>query len=107
MKAVSAMKGLTKDIESADDLKEVRGIGPKIRDKIKEILDTGVLKKLDKLQASEKNVALAELTKVWGLGPAKATELYDHYGMKSVKNLEDNKEILPLTKNQLLGLKYF
>ncbi len=58
MKAVSAMKGLTKDIQTADDLKDVRGIGPKIRDKVQEIIDTGVLSKLDSMQKSQKNVAL-------------------------------------------------
>ena len=50
----------------------------------------------------EVSISLAELTRVSGIGPAKARQLYDQ-GIKTIKQLEEHKELL--THHQLLGLK--
>jgi len=51
-KAIAAIRGVPFKIENADQVKNVAGIGSKIRDKIAEILKTGKLKKADQFVVS-------------------------------------------------------
>jgi len=104
MKAAAVIRNLDTEIESERDVENIKGIGKKISDKIKELLGTGRISKLEKLQGSEKNMVLGELTKIWGVGPSKANELYQE-GIKSIDELRKRTDLL--TKNQKLGLKYF
>lgn len=48
-KALAAIRGLPYRVEDADQVKNVSGIGDKIRKKINEILTTGKLKKADEV----------------------------------------------------------
>jgi DNA polymerase lambda len=43
LKAVSSIKNLTKEIENSGDVDGVRGVGERIKKKIKEIISTGGL----------------------------------------------------------------
>ena len=48
------------------------------------------------------------MTRVWGIGSAKAKDLYDTRGIKTIEQLREavkHHEDL-LTKNQKIGLKY-
>ena len=103
-KAAAVIRALDKEIETERDVENIKGIGKKISDKVKELLTTGKVSKLEKLQQSEKNVVGVELSKVWGIGPTKAMELYSS-GIKSIADLRHHPHLL--NKNQKIGLKYF
>lgn len=49
MKAAAVIRGLDKEIESEKDVENLRGIGEKISKKIKELLTTGKINKLETL----------------------------------------------------------
>merc|ERR1719431_860628 len=80
------------------------GVGAKIALKIDEIIETGKLEKLDKIRKDDSSVAINLLTRVAGIGPAKARELYDA-GIATIEDLENNAD--KLTSGQKIGLKYF
>lgn len=110
-KAIAALRMVDRKITSPNQLKGIRGIGPKVLEKVKEYLDTGKIgasesakKELQKeKKVSEKDRILMELATVWGIGPAKAQKLYDE-GIRSIKDLRKNTELL--TAQQKIGLKY-
>lgn len=104
MKAASVIRGLDKEIESERDVENLRGIGDKIAKKIKELLETGKINKLETLQNSEKNIARGKLSEVWGIGPSKANELYN-MGIKTIEELRLRTDLL--NKNQKIGIKYY
>lgn len=107
-------------IKSGDEAKKLKGVGDKIAKKIDEYLATGKLKKLEnvnylpnsmkhfdinkfQIQSDSKNVAINLLTRVSGIGPAKAANLVS----KGITSLEDLKKNLnELTHHQIIGLKY-
>jgi DNA polymerase (family 10) len=69
-------------------LKDVPGIGEAIEKKIVEYVTTGQLDFLTRLEA-EVPPALLELTRVPGLGPRTAKDIYDALGVLSLDALED------------------
>lgn len=68
-----------------------------------EIIQTGKLTKVEKLQGLERNVVVGELSRVWGIGPTTALSLY-FKGYRSISDLRANSHIL--NRQQLIGLKY-
>lgn len=102
-RAVAAVKTLTADIKERKDIEDLKGVGPKIRDKIMEIVQTGHLGKLEKFEQNEKYHVVEELERVWGIGPTKATELF-RAGITTIEQLRKNEHLI--TKNQRVGLKY-
>lgn len=62
----------------------IESIGQKLKDKIKELLETGKLTKVENLQKDEKYVIAQELERVWGIGPTKAMELYNR-GIRTIE----------------------
>jgi len=55
------------------------------------------------IRSDEASVAIKELTRVSGIGPAKAKELY-HSGVTNIDSLLKNQH--KLNHHQILGLKY-
>lgn len=110
-KAIAALRMIEAKITNINQIKGIRGIGPKVMAKVREYIDTGKisaaetakkeLKKEKVLTAQEKT--LAELETVWGIGPAKAKKLYDD-GIRSIKDLRKNTHLL--TEPQKIGLKH-
>ncbi len=86
IKAVSKIKYYPRDISNEDQLRKVK-LGAKTKQKIREIITTGDLKRIHQIRSTEKSKALDQLTKVWGLGPGKANKLYDDYHIKGVEDL--------------------
>mgnify|MGYP001225239653 FL=1 len=82
----------------------MEGIGTKISEKIDEFIATGKLRKLDKIRNEPESNAINELTRVAGIGPAKARELVDA-GYSSIQDLRDNPE--GLSNAQKIGWKQF
>lgn len=91
------------------DLTAIKGIGSKSIDKIKEILKTKTLNRIETLNTSNKtyNSQYNELLKITGVGPVKAKKLLaEGYTLESLLANYENPTI-NLTHHQQLGLKYF
>jgi len=89
--AVRQLDNLTTEIEDLikeGRLKDIPGIGEAIEKKIVEYVTTGQLEFLTRLEA-EVPPALLELTRVPGLGPRTAKDIYDTLGILSLDALED------------------
>jgi DNA polymerase (family 10) len=87
---------LTEDIEELvrqDRLKEVRGIGKALDEKIKELVNTGRLEYYDRIR-EKVPPGLFDLLKVPGLGPKKVRTLYEKLGITTLGELEYKGEIL-------------
>ncbi|KAK7111393.1 hypothetical protein V1264_011031 [Littorina saxatilis] len=91
-------------IMSGDQAKKLDGVGDKIAKKIDEFIQTGKLQKLEKIRANDTNVAITELTKVTGIGPANAQKLVAE-GITSIEELRKHQE--KLNHHQKIGLKHF
>ncbi len=88
--AVRQLDNLTTKVEDLINegrLKDVPGIGEAIEKKIVEYVTTGQLEFLTRLEA-EVPPALLELTRVPGLGPRTAKDIYDTLGILSLEALE-------------------
>lgn len=72
LKAVSMIRSLDYDIDEKTDLGQIKGIGRKIADKIKELMQTGKINKLETFQLNEKMVVCGQLCQIWGVGGSKA-----------------------------------
>lgn len=102
-KAAGVLASYPTRIKSGDEARKLNGIGDKISKKIDEFLSTGKLKKLDNIHNDESSTAISLLTRVTGIGPAKARELVDQ-GIKTIQDLEANKD--KLTHHQKIGLRF-
>ena len=88
--AVRQIDNLTTEVATllqAGTLKDVPGIGPAIEKKIAEFVTTGHLEFLTDLEA-QVPPALLDLTRVPGLGPRTAKEIYDGLGILTLDALE-------------------
>ncbi|XP_014204780.1 DNA polymerase beta [Copidosoma floridanum] len=103
-KASNTLAGLPERVKSGKEAKKLPGIGDKIAKKIDEFLDTGKLRKLEDIRKDESNVAINLLTRITGIGPAKAKELVNA-GITTIEDLKKNQD--KLTHHQKIGLKYF
>ncbi|KAL1550910.1 DNA-directed DNA polymerase [Salvia divinorum] len=102
-KAIPVIEKLPFKIESADQVKNLPGIGKSLQDHIQEIVNTGRLSKLEHFEKDEKVRSISLFGEVWGIGPTTASKLYDK-GHRTLDDLENEKS---LTNAQRLGLKYF
>jgi len=73
-------------VAKSEDLTELPGIGEDLAAKIREIVETGSCKALDKLR-HELPPTITELLKIPGLGPKRVRALYDHLKVKTVEQL--------------------
>ena len=101
-KAQESLMLILDDISDPSQLKDVRGIGPTIRKKFKEYLDTGTLNLLER---SKKN-PIYLFAKVHGIGPKKAKELVEKDNITTMEELRKKKDDV-LNNVQRKGLKYF
>lgn len=102
-KAIPVVEKLPFKIESADQVKNLPGIGKSMQDHIQEIVTTGKLSKLEHFETDEKVRTISLFGEVWGIGPATALKFYE----KGHRTLEDLMNEDSLTHSQKLGLKYF
>ena len=99
-KAQETIMSFDADIYSPNDLKNKKGIGKTIFEKLVEYFETGTLSILEIEKTNPVNI----LTDIYGIGPKKAKDLVD-MGICSVSQLRENQQLL--NKNQKLGLKYY
>ena len=103
-KAINIIE-LELDEVTLDSLKDIKGIGDRIMEKIKEFINTGKIKQLDDIYKDEKDVLNKKLTNIYGIGPAKMNELIAKIDKFDDLYLEENKKLL--NNKQQIGLKYF
>jgi DNA polymerase/3'-5' exonuclease PolX len=105
IKQLAAFKGT---IQSMKDVAAIDGIGEKIHAKIVEILETGQLAAAERVKNDPVAIALDTLTKVHGIGPIKAAELINTYGIYTVEALRKRKDLGKLLNDvQRKGLLYY
>jgi len=103
-KAAAAIAKLDFRLTSGDEAKKIPGIGEKIAKKIDEIISTGKLAKLENIRTDDASIAINLLTRVSGIGPSKAKDLFD----EGIENIDDlKKQEQKLTHAQKVGLKHF
>lgn len=95
---------LGKPIYTMDDLKDVKGIGEKIRQKIQELFETGHVRAAENALKNEDTKIITSLMQIHGIGPAKAKSLVEDNNIKSIEELEKKQELL--NDKQKIGLKY-
>ena len=107
-KVIKQVKNLEK-VEAWKDLKEISGIGEKIRDKIDEIFKTGKLKAAEKARTKHNLQIYDDLMKIHGVGATKAKQLVEEYNVNSIDDLKTKLEENPgiLNNKQKIGLKYY
>lgn len=100
-KAQETIIMIKENITNVDQLKGKAGIGETILQKLKEYVETGTLKILEREKLNPVNI----FTQVYGIGPKKAKELVEKYKITSIKELRDNEDLL--NDKQKIGLKYY
>jgi DNA polymerase (family X) len=86
---------------TARDLQKIQGIGKSTADKIRELLDTGMVAKLEGLRQKHPPAVVA-LLRIQGLGPKAVARLRADLGVQSVDDLRR-----VLAEHRLQGLKGF
>ncbi|KAL7691219.1 putative DNA polymerase beta-like domain, DNA polymerase family X, DNA polymerase beta, palm [Plasmopara halstedii] len=105
-KVVSSLKATRHRVCTVKDIKDMRWVKGRLRDKIIEILETGRLSKLDVKKSNPRLCALVEIARVWGVGPVTAAKLYGQ-GYKSVADLRKPAAAEVLTAQQQIGVKHY
>jgi len=103
-KAIRELKKLD-SIQTISDVENVAGVGKKIKEKVKEILETGELKAAVKAKTELSIDVYQDLLKIQGVGPVKAKDLIEKHKIKSITELRSKPELL--NDVQILGLKYY
>ena len=104
-KVIQQLKNLGKPVYSFEDLQNISGIGEKIKKKIEEIFQTGVLQKAEKYKQSSTHQVSEQLLKIYGVGPSKVNELINKHNITSIDDLRQHPELL--NDKQLIGLKHY
>jgi len=100
-KAQDTMRSLTEDITSIDQLNGKPNIGPTIKEKLKEYLETGTLQIFEREKGKPEYI----LSEIYGVGPKKAKDLVEK-GITSIAQLRERQDEL-LNDVQIAGLKYY
>jgi len=100
-KAEETILGMTTEIRSINDLDNKPGIGPTIKKKLQEYLETGKISALEKAE----NKPEVLFTNVYGIGPKKASEIVKK-GITTIAELKANKNEV-LNAVQKTGLQYY
>lgn len=108
-KVIEQLKAKVEPIRTIDDVKDVPGVGAKIKLKIQEILATGSLKAATEARKETNLDSLDILQGVHGIGPVKAKELVEKRGIKTIADLRAGVKKDPglLNDVQKMGLKYY
>ena len=110
-KAAAAVKKMNQPITSASQLDGIKGIGPKIKEKIDQFIEEGRIRKLESIKAHQdpkRVAAINDFLTIYGIGPVAAAKLYDEHGIKNLTHLTRASEKDPslLTAAQKIGLRY-
>ena len=96
------------EIQSMEDIQHMKGVGTKIYQKIKEIMETGHLQSAERAKEKYNMGALTAFQNIYGVGPAKATALVDA-GFETIEQLREHLKTDSkfLNEKQKIGLQYY
>jgi DNA polymerase beta len=103
-KVIKQITELPSPISSIDDLKDVKGIGKGIKDKLEEIFETGKLARANAVD-QELEGLVDKFSEIMCIGPVKARELVYEHKLKTIEELQGHPEYL--NEKQQIGLKYY
>lgn len=109
----NAYKKVIRNIKSAgtlqtlDDVKAISGVGKKILDKIKELIETGKIGAVEEIRndVDEKLALKNKLANIYGVGAVKIKQLMEKVKSFDDLYLEENKGLL--NAKQQIGLKHY
>jgi DNA polymerase beta len=102
-KVIDSIELYDKNIETLEDIKQLKGVGKKIEDKIIEFLNTGIIEEVNNVIDDHQYILGNKLKGIYGVGPAKITELMTK--INSFDELKEHPELL--NDKQKIGLKYY
>ncbi|KAL3488100.1 hypothetical protein BJX62DRAFT_182241 [Aspergillus germanicus] len=103
-KAISALRNQSKRVITRTQALAIPGIGPRLADKIEEIVFTNRLRRLDNANNTAEERLLQEFMGVYGAGLSHASR----WVAQGFKSLEDLKNKANLTQSQKIGIeRYF
>ncbi|MDW5561913.1 MAG: DNA polymerase/3'-5' exonuclease PolX [Methanomassiliicoccus sp.] len=103
-RAAQSVEALDEDVSrylAREELESIPGVGKAIAQKIREMVETGGLRKLDELRA-EYPPGVVELMKVPDIGPRTAVTLYRELGIRDLDGLREAAE-----RHRIRSLKGF
>ena len=105
---IRQLKERAEPVTCYEDIQHFQGVGEKIREKIKEIMETGQLQSAERVKETYATDAMDVLQHIYGVGPAKVRELIQ-MGIRTVEQLRMELERNPLLLNakQTIGLRYY
>lgn len=108
-KVIEQIRAFSTPIRNINDVKDIVGVGKKIKLKIQEILDTGALKAATEARKETNLESLDLLQGIHGVGPVKAKYLVETKGIKTIEALRKavNEDPDLLNEVQKMGLKYY
>ncbi len=105
---IRQLKERAEPVTCYEDIHHFQGVGEKIREKIKEIMETGQLQSAERVKETHATDAVDVLQHIYGVGPAKVRELIQ-MGIRTVEQLRIEVEKNPflLNEKQKIGLRYY
>jgi DNA ligase (NAD+) len=89
-------------IKSVEEIKDMKGVGKTILQKLQEYVDTGTLRVLEKAKTNP----VFLFTDVYGIGPKKAEELVKKHNISTISELREKQDEV-LNDVQIKGLRYY
>lgn len=108
--AIKILKTLKYKIKSGDQLKDIKGFGKGIMNRIDEIIKNGYLKEITLKEEDYENTKIInDLKEIYGIGDKIANELVSKHNVKNVKDLKEKYDSgkIKLSNNIVTGLKYY
>lgn len=105
-KVIDVISKFKDKIINGSQLESIKGIGTKTINRINEIINTGSLSEIK--QKENQIDAIEKLSKIYGIGPSKASIFFEKYNIKNINDLikADKNKIITLTPQMKLGIKY-
>ena len=106
-KTIEIIANFSKKIISGSQIEHLKGIGVKTISRINEIINTGKLSEIK--EGNLQITAVKELSEIYGIGPVKASELYNNFNITNIQELikAEKKKLIVLTDQMKLGIKYY
>ena len=92
-------------IVDSSALEGIHGLGPRILTKVQEIINTGSLQMLKNFKSDSKYSALLAFSKIWGVGPTKARDLF-RAGFRTIAEIKE-RGVEELNAQQRIGLEHY